>query len=156
MRVDLFLGEFREDGRGRLGASRERSRLGDGGEIAIRLGHAGYAPLESFGAFGRIFSTSRAGAGMTWTEMSSPTRRAAAAPGVGRGLDGADVAADEDGDVAGADVFLADEDDVGGLDHRVGRLDGADQAPRFHHPQSIHARTLTYCCTCHNCCTIRG
>jgi hypothetical protein len=38
-RVDLLLGEFRERGSGGLRASRERPRLGDGGEIAVRLGH---------------------------------------------------------------------------------------------------------------------
>ena len=51
--------------------------------------------------------------------------------GIGRGLHRADVAAHHDGDVAGADVFLADQDDVGRLDHRVGRLDRADQTRGF-------------------------
>ena len=52
-------------------------------------------------------------------------------PGIGGGLDGADVAADHDGDVAGADVFLADQDDVGRLHHRVGGLDRPDEASRL-------------------------
>ena len=64
---------------------------------------------------------------MTWTETSSPTRRAAGRAGVGGGLHGADIATDHHGDVAGADVFLAGEHDVRGLDHRVGRFDRADQ-----------------------------
>ena len=57
--------------------------------------------------------------------------------GVGGGLDRADVAADEHGDVAGADVFLADQDDVGGLDHGVGGLDRADEAAGFDHAERV-------------------
>ena len=60
---------------------------------------------------------------MTWTETSSPTRRAAAAPASVAAFTAPDVAAHQHRDVAGADVFLADEHDVGGLDHRVGRFD---------------------------------
>src|SRR5688500_9558494 len=36
--------------------------------------------IERYYALGRIRSTSACGLGMTWTDMSSPTRRAAAAP----------------------------------------------------------------------------
>ena len=57
--------------------------------------------------------------------------------GIGRGLDRADVAAREHRDVAGADVLLADEHDVGGFDHRVGGLDGADEAARFDHAECV-------------------
>ena len=75
---------------------------------------------------------------MTCTAISSPTRRAAAAPASVDAFYGADVAADEHGDVAGADVFLADEDDVRGLDHRVSGLDRTNQSPRFDHPKCVH------------------
>ena len=63
---------------------------------------------------------------------------------IGRGLDRADVAAREHGDVAGADVFLADEGDVRGLDHRIGGLDGADEAARFNHAEGVccHADSM--------------
>src|SRR6185437_14856425 len=60
---------------GALRAFREGPRLGNRNEIAIgnnRIGH--YVPL------GRIRSTSACGRGMTWTDTSSPTRRAAALP----------------------------------------------------------------------------
>src|SRR5574337_1112708 len=47
-------------------------------------GRAGYVHLERVnyfaGRFGRIISTSLCGRGITWTETSSPTRCAAAAP----------------------------------------------------------------------------
>ncbi len=56
-------------------------------------------------------------------------------PGVGGGLDGADVAANHDGDVGGADLNLADVLDAGGLDHGVGGLDGTDQPQGFNHAQ---------------------
>ena len=39
--------------------------------------------MTSFGAFGRILSTSACGRGITCTEINSPTRRAAAARRVG-------------------------------------------------------------------------
>ena len=100
-------------------------------------------------------------------ELADAPRRGRA--GVGRGLDRADVAAHQHGDVAGADVFLADQDDVGGLHHRVGGFDRADQAlvstirglltlafliavqdSRF----ISNGRRLTYCGTSNNCGTI--
>ena len=68
---------------------------------------------------------------MTWTEIELADAARGGGAGVGGGLDGADVAADHDGDVAGADVFLADQDDVGGLDHGIGGLDRADETMRF-------------------------
>ena len=79
--VDLFLAEFRERGRRRFGALRELPGFLNGREIAIgRSGHwrrtyDALAPL-----FGSTRSTSAWGRGMTCTETSSPTRRAAAAP----------------------------------------------------------------------------
>jgi hypothetical protein len=115
----------------------------------------GYAPLESFGLWEDSSRLRVRPRNHVHRNQLADAPRGGGAR-VGRGLDRADVAAHEHGDVAGADVFLADEHDVGGLHHRVGRFDRADQAPRFHHPKSIHARTLTYCCTCHNCCTIRA
>ena len=60
--------------------------------------------------------------------------------GVRRGLDGADVAAHEDGDVAGPDVFLGDEHDVCGFHHRVGGLDRPDQPARFHHSERFRCQ----------------
>ena len=76
---------------------------------------------------GQHDSTSSCGRGMTCTDTSSPTRRAAGGPGVGRRLDRSDVAAHEHRDEARADVLLADEHDVGRLHHCVGGFDGADQ-----------------------------
>ena len=83
-----------------LGAAGERARFVNRGEVAIGLGrglrHAEgterYDALASL-TFGRIFRLRRAAAGMTWTDTSSPTRRAAGGAGVGRRLHGADVAA---------------------------------------------------------------
>src|SRR5581483_9032294 len=76
--VDLFLAELGELHPRLLGTAGERARLGDRGEIAVGLRAAldgrHHAPL------GRILSTSECGRGMTWTDTSSPTRRAAAAP----------------------------------------------------------------------------
>ena len=62
--------------------------------------------------------------------------------GIGGRLDRADVAADQDGDVAGADVFLGDQNHVRGLDHRVGGLDGADEPQCFHHSQRFRCHVL--------------
>jgi hypothetical protein len=71
---------------------------------------------------------------MTWTDTSSPTRRAARGPGVGGGFDRRDVAAHDRRDVAGADLLPADERHLGGLDHRIGGLDHRDQPLGFDHP----------------------
>ena len=76
---------------------------------------------------------SSAGRGITCTPTSSPTRRAAAAPGIRRRFHRADVATDDRGHQAGVDFLPADEDHVGGLDHRVGGLDHAHQAARLDH-----------------------
>ena len=90
--VDAFLAELGELEPRLLGAARERARLGDRGQIAIGLRRDGRHRLCGpstagrrsgvlvLGPFGRIRSTSACGRGMTWTETSSPTRRAAAAP----------------------------------------------------------------------------
>src|SRR5438034_3344357 len=59
--------------------------------------------------------------------------------GIGRGFDGADIAADHDGDIPGANVFLADERDVRRLDHRVCGLDRSNQATSLHQPQCVAA-----------------
>ena len=64
--------------------------------------------------------------------------------GVGRGLHGADVAADDRGDQAGIDLLPADEDDVRGLHHRVGRFDHADQAARFDHAERVAEQVLCH------------
>jgi hypothetical protein len=65
-------------------------------------------------------------------------RRCAAAARVGGGLHRTDVAADHDRHVAAADLLLADQRDVRCLDHCVGRLDRADQAPRLDHAERDH------------------
>ena len=44
------------------------------------------------------------------------------------GQDGGDVALERDRDQAAADLVLLNERDVGGLERRVARLDGRDQA----------------------------
>ena len=77
--------------------------------------------------------------GMTWTEISSPTRRAAAAPASVAAFTAPTSPAHEHGDIPGADVFLADEHDVGGLDHGIGGLDRADEAAGLHHSQRFAA-----------------
>ena len=81
--VDLRLAEFGELEPGLLGAASQRAGFGDRGEVAIGLeaAPAGFGhPAAATAPLGRIFSTSACGRGMTWTETSSPTRRAAAAP----------------------------------------------------------------------------
>ena len=87
---------------------------------------------------GRIFSTSSCGRGITCTETSSPTRRAAAAPASVAALTAPTSPRTMHGHVAGADVLLADEDDVGRLDHGVRGLDGADEALGLDHSQRVH------------------
>src|SRR5436309_10580332 len=71
--------------------------------------------------------------------------------GVGRRLHRADIAPNEDGDIARADILFADQHDVGGLHHRVGCLDRPDEPLRLDHSQrflghscsqSIASRTL--------------
>ena len=57
-------------------------------------------------------------------------------PGVGGGLDGANVSPDHDGDQPAAHVDLADQPHVGRLHHGVRRLDRAHQALGLHHAQS--------------------
>ncbi len=74
---------------------------------------------------------------MTCTEMSSPTRRAAAAPASVAAFDRADVAAGEHRHVSGADVLLPDEHDVRRFDHGVGGLDGADETTGFNHAERV-------------------
>ena len=72
----------------------------------------------------------------------APSRRRT---GVGRRLDGADIAAHENGDIPSPDVFLADQHDIGSLDHRVSGLDGTDEAHGLYQSERIscHERTLT-------------
>jgi hypothetical protein len=53
--------------------------------------------------------------------------------GVGRVLDGGNVAADDRSDKSGADLFIADELDVRRFYHRIGRLDHCDKAFAFNH-----------------------
>ncbi len=116
--VDLGLGEFGERGLRDLGPAGEGPRLGDGRQVFVGLccgsggGHVRQGPgPQASGpkpqALGRMRSTSACGRGMTCTDTSSPTRRAAAAPGVGGGLDRPHIASHEHGDVAGPDVFGA-------------------------------------------------
>src|SRR5581483_8658622 len=80
--VDASLVELGELQPGVLCAARERPRFRDGSEVAVRRGggRAHGRGLSPAAWAGRIFSTSACGRGMTWTETSSPTRRAAAAP----------------------------------------------------------------------------
>ena len=56
---------------------------------------------------------------------------------VGGGLHRSHVAADDRGDQARVDFLPADEDDVGGLQHRVSRLDHADQPDRLDHAERL-------------------
>ena len=51
--------------------------------------------------------------------------------GIGCGFHRRHVAADDGRDQPRVDFLIADEHDIGGFDHRVGRLDHADEAPRF-------------------------
>src|SRR5258708_1399888 len=113
-----------------------------------------YAPLESFGAFGRTFSTSAWGRGITCTETSSPTRRAAAAPASVAAFTAPTSPATGPGPGPGPVVLFAEETDVGALPLRGRRLDRADDPPLFAHPKTTPAQTLIFCCPCHNCCTI--
>ena len=53
--------------------------------------------------------------------------------GVGGGLDGSDVAANDGGDVAGADLLPAHQRDLGSLYHGVRGFDHRHQAARFNH-----------------------
>ena len=58
-------------------------------------------------------------------------------PGVGGGLDRADVAADDRGDQPGIHFLPAHEHDVRGLQHGVGGLDHADEAARLDHAERV-------------------
>src|SRR5262245_27678382 len=62
-------------------------------------------------------------------QLANATRSCRA--GIGCDFDRADIATHHDSDVPGADVFLGDQRDIGSFHHRVGRLDGPDQAFRF-------------------------
>jgi hypothetical protein len=53
--------------------------------------------------------------------------------GVGRGLYGGDVAADDRGDESGPDLFIADKLYIRSLDHRVGGLDHCNEAFALDH-----------------------
>lgn len=88
-------------------------------------------------AWGRMWSTSAWGRGMTWTEISSPTFSAAAAPGVGGRLYRAHVAPHHDGHQAAAHLLLAHQLHVGGFHHGVGRLNSAHQSLCLHHTQCV-------------------
>ena len=57
--------------------------------------------------------------------------------GIGCRFDGADIAADEHGDVAGTDVLGADERDICRFDHGVGRFHRADEPAGLDHAQGI-------------------
>lgn len=56
----------------------------------------------------------------------------------GSGLDRADIAANQHGNVAVEQIFPAHKNDVRGLDHGVGRLDSADKTARFNHSEGVH------------------
>src|SRR5262245_43032900 len=80
-----LLADVGQLGPGWFGARRERappiearSRSFAAREFKAAIG--AYAVPGSVWPLGRIFSTSVCGRGMTWTDTSSPTRRAAAAP----------------------------------------------------------------------------
>src|SRR5262249_34278094 len=76
---------------------------------------------------GNTSSRLACGRGMTWTETSSPTRRAAAAPASVAAF----TAATSPRTIAvtyGADFLPPDQSHLGGLDHGVGRLNHLDQA----------------------------
>jgi hypothetical protein len=55
--------------------------------------------------------------------------------GIGRRLDGTDIAANEDRYVTGSDVFLADQLNVRSLDHSIGRLNRSYETFGFHHTE---------------------
>jgi hypothetical protein len=57
--------------------------------------------------------------------------------GVGCSLDGADIAANQNGDVAGPDVLGADERDICRLDHGICGLDRPDESPGLNHTERI-------------------
>jgi hypothetical protein len=55
--------------------------------------------------------------------------------GVGRRLNGPDIAADKDRYIARSDVFLPDQLNVRGLHHRIRGLYGADESFGLDHPE---------------------
>src|SRR3569623_2740876 len=57
--------------------------------------------------------------------------------GLGRRLDGRDIATDDRGDVAAAGLLVADELDLGSLAHGVGRLAHADETYDFDHSKRV-------------------
>ncbi len=57
--------------------------------------------------------------------------------GVGRRLDGADIAAHQHRDVAGANVFGPDQHHIRGFDHRIGGLDRANEPAGFDHTERV-------------------
>jgi hypothetical protein len=65
--------------------------------------------------------------------MSSPTRRAAAAPASVAAFTAPNGAVNHHGHVAGTDVFLADQHNVGGLHHRVRGLERCDETVGLDH-----------------------
>jgi len=64
--------------------------------------------------------------------------------GVGSGLDGANVSADDRRHEPGIDLLPADEDDIRGFHHRIGRLDHADEPARLDHPEGIANLALVF------------
>ena len=74
---------------------------------------------------------------MTWTETSSPTRRAAAAPASVDAFTAPTSPRTSTVTIAGADVFGADQRDVGGLHHGIRGLDRANEALCFNHAESV-------------------
>ena len=62
----------------------------------------------------------------------------------GGGFHGADISADEDGDVAVQEIFFADENDIGGFHHGVGGFDRSDETACFDHPKCFVHRRVTY------------
>jgi hypothetical protein len=61
--------------------------------------------------------------------------------GVSRSLDRTDITPNNRGDEARIDLLPADEDHVRSLDHRIGRLDHADETARLDHPQCFAVMT---------------
>ena len=117
--------------------------------------------IRAVGRYARPWAGSarprRAAAGMTWTETSSPTRRAAAAPASVAAFTAPTSPRTMTVTYPAPMYSLPMSDDVGGLDHRVGRFDRADESYGFDETRAplqplCNVRgTLTDCGRCGNC-----
>ena len=58
--------------------------------------------------------------------------------GIGGGLDGADIAAHENRDIAGADLLLTDQHNMGRFGHGIRGLNGSHKPLGLDHAESFH------------------